>query len=640
MSDLTLTTETEFIGTPVDQFFQSEEDQSLLVSYIQTEFTDITTGEDREKFLKRVQKWRRHRLGQTESETKNQPWENAANICSPTTMSATNTIYAMLKEAFERIKPRFTEEIVSPEFSDAGKALSKLVNKISESPFHINLPKKDRTILYEAESLGTQFVEVPWTIRGTRFVRTSPNGSREEVNKVFYEGPDVLIYRIEDVIIRSYYYDLQKAPMIAFVNWLSVSEIRQYELLGFFNKSEEIPEENQFDLDDNQRAEFSKFGLGTEIPSNADNLRRVLKTYVRWDIDKDGVQEDIIVWIDVDQGVILRAEFNELGSRPIVRIPCLDIPFQLYGVGVGWMAENSQDEIDTCHEIALNSMQLSAHPIIASKTGESVGPNEKFYPMKHIKLTDVERGLRVFNFPDTSNSATLRESIAKNYIDIATGVNEALRGLPDSIAKTRTTVSGQMFQAQRGNIVFNNSILEAVQDAYSEIGMFIVLQLVANAERSRENLLTLLDEDERILVDDLLNLKVEEIGQIFRVTVRLTDTERTEEARRQNLLTLTQLYIMLGEKMFQQLAMAMDPNVQQNPDLFAMCLKFVLGYRELLDEVLKLFKLQDTSKYIPLLENIQKMVEFMEATEKQNQIERQGGMNEPMEPDSFANPVL
>ncbi len=69
--------------------------------------------------------------------------------------------------------------------------------------------------------------------------------------------------------------------------------------------------------------------LGTSTAGSTDEHNDWFAIYecnVFWDADGDGYDEDLIIHIERATGTILRAEYNELGTRDYVRLPYIDIP--------------------------------------------------------------------------------------------------------------------------------------------------------------------------------------------------------------------------------------------------------------------------------------------------------------------------
>src|SRR6056297_652195 len=114
-------------------------------------------------------------------------------------------------------------------------------------------------------------------------------------------------------------------------------------------------------------------------------------------------------------------------------------------------------------------------------------------------------------------------------------------------AKTRATASGTMFLAQQGYKLYE-SIFNNIEEGYSEIGVMVVYQMVANSDRAAESILALVPMDKQELIRDVLNMNVEDIPSRFNFTIQVTEVDKTEEAQLQKAMTMQQLYSVYAER--------------------------------------------------------------------------------------------
>jgi hypothetical protein len=193
-------------------------------------------------------------------------------------------------------------------------------------------------------------------------------------------------------------------------------------------------------------------------------------------------------------------------------------------------------------------------------------------------------------------------------------------GFENKSIGTRATATGTLFLAQQGSKIFE-AISENVEEAYSQIGQIVVFQMVRNKERVD---LTLLPEDQRQAMQDILNMNIEDIPSVFKFRVKTTELQQTEEAKRQAKLTLIQIYSMYGERVFSMLPMIYSPQVPGPIKEVAM--KFFLGATEMMADVFKDFGELETNKFLPYTKQIEIMMNAMEQM-KQSQVSQMGGGN-------------
>jgi hypothetical protein len=612
MSDIAISTdelrtEGDFIGLSVDQVLPDEEMRNEIITFITDELEVVQT--DRESVEEDWTKWKRQRMAKPLNKVNNSPWPNASNQVVPLAATNTNSLFATTKEKFGSRIPLISVSSSDPTYRDHADALTDLVSTLLESKHHIDIRKKNLTLLYELVSLGTQFVKVPWRIKKWTFKRDG-----QQVDKVVMDSPDVIPIPIEDFFCKLHISDIQQAPWVAVRTRYMDYELKQHAANGIFENVEDVLSFSSRELPDHTIDQLDQQNMTSTLTEDGKEYE-IYETYVFWDVDGDGIPEDIKLFIHKDAKVILRAEFNELGLRDIVRIPYMNIPYQLYASGVGQMVERLQDEADTLHNMRINSQHLSSLQGMVTRTGSRHLDDFVFQPLFNLKTDNPREDVVPFKFPDISTSTFQAESIVMQYADRLTGAGNAMMGQPDDQAKTRATASGTMFLAQQGYKLYE-SISKNIEEGYGEIGLMIVYQLVANSERAIDSVLPLVSEERRPLVMEILNMHPEDIPSRFNFHIRVTEVDKTEEAKLQKAMMLQQLYgaylqqtVGMAEKIFMM--------QQQAPQLLEPVMKLYVGQTKIMEEVIELLTDKDPSEFTVYVKDIDMMLKQQEMQKDQ-----------------------
>jgi hypothetical protein len=612
MSDIAISTdelrtEGDFIGLSVDQVLPDEEMRNEIITFITDELEVVQT--DRESVEEDWTKWKRQRMAKPLNKVNNSPWPNASNQVVPLAATNTNSLFATTKEKFGSRIPLISVSSSDPTYRDHADALTDLVSTLLESKHHIDIRKKNLTLLYELVSLGTQFVKVPWRIKKWTFKRDG-----QQVDKVVMDSPDVIPIPIEDFFCKLHISDIQQAPWVAVRTRYMDYELKQHAANGIFENVEDVLSFSSRELPDHTIDQLDQQNMTSTLTEDGKEYE-IYETYVFWDVDGDGIPEDIKLFIHKDAKVILRAEFNELGLRDIVRIPYMNIPYQLYASGVGQMVERLQDESDTLHNMRINSQHLSSLQGMVTRTGSRHLDDFVFQPLFNLKTDNPREDVVPFKFPDISTSTFQAESIVMQYADRLTGAGNAMMGQPDDQAKTRATASGTMFLAQQGYKLYE-SISKNIEEGYGEIGLMIVYQLVANSERAIDSVLPLVSEERRPLVMEILNMHPEDIPSRFNFHIRVTEVDKTEEAKLQKAMMLQQLYgaylqqtVGMAEKIFMM--------QQQAPQLLEPVMKLYVGQTKIMEEVIELLTDKDPSEFTVYVKDIDMMLKQQEMQKDQ-----------------------
>jgi len=602
------------LGTPesTDDFLYeagitlTDEQKNLLLDYLIAErdaLSSIREGRERKWEL-----YRQHREGRSAKEVQNFPWDGASNVVPPVASSNTNGVYSHVRRAFLKRVPLWSASTEFPELYDQMESWTRFLNGIAMAPSKANFGACLRSSLYEAISLGDQIVEVVWQERRIRFKRIS-DGSNQLIDKITYAGPVALPHRIENVYVRESIDNLQEQPVIAirYEGW-TIGRLRELERDGFFENVDSVVDAIKSEFDTNKESLMKREGFESDMTDNTIMID-VWKSYVYWDVDGDGFSEDVVVWYSEEGKQILRVEANEFGVRTITNMRYYPVPYLFYSRGVGSMAEHVQEEITSLHNMRINSLALNSLQMFVSRHGSDFGRKESLYPLKNLKTDDPQRDIKVLTFPDVSQGTLEAEMNSKRYLDLHTGVSEAMLGMPDQTAKSGTSPSLQMFLAQQGSAILESAV-ESLAEAISEIGLYFTLHLVKNSDSLLDRLDMLVSPEDYDNVKSILEMNIEDIPEKMRMEVKTTEVQKSEDAKRQNLMALNQLYSMYANEVMQYMQVLVSPEVPEEMKQFA--LRIYVGKTKVMEETLQLMGQSDTGDYVPYIRDVEMMLSMLD----------------------------
>lgn len=597
-----------------------EEMRAEIVTYVKDEVEAMAQArEEREEYWN---VWRRHREARPEQKVRTFPWDGASNVVPPVAASNTSGVFSHIRRAFLKRKPLFTPQPHTKGAARQAEAFGKLLNTYFVARSKSNSLPVLKKALYEAISLGNQIIEVPWLEKRVRYTRQDIDGGIVKVDKVVYSGPVMELHRLENVYVRPEIESIEDQPVVAVrYQGYTPGKLLELERDGFFTNVQPVVDAGQAsEEDDNLEKALSREGL--EVPDTTDTpMIDLMKAWVYWDVDGDGVPEDVIVWYHDETETILRVELNDFGVRLLTNLQYLPQAFQFYAKGVGEMAEHVQEEITSLHNMRLDSLSLSSLQMLAMKPGTEPGKGAKFYPGKIIRTENPREDMQSFTFPDVSAATLNAEIQAKRYLDTHTGVSEAMLGMPDQTAKSGTSPSLQMFLAEQGNSILETAI-ESLSEGLSEVGMFFTLQMVKNSASVLEYLEELVDEDDVDIVREFLSMDIEDVPLRVGMSIKTTEVQKSEDAKRQNLMALNQLYSMFGQEVMQYMQVMASPEAP--PELKQFAVRFYLGKSKIMEQTLELFGTSDTEDYVAYTRDLEVMLEALDA-QKRQMVAQMGG---------------
>ena len=510
-------------------------------------------------------KWQRQREARPEFEVKNRPWPRASNVAVPAAAIATSGITSSLKQAFGDRVPFWTFEGPVPEQEPAYNSLTDFVEDLVRSPFHINWKEMRDPFFYDLASMGTKFAKVIWQSDSRQVKVQNPDGTVSSIEVQLRAGPRIIPIPIHDFVSRAHFDDVQAAPWIMHVVHHTWQHLKEMEFRGAYDTEaiESIQEwydthrsETQQTLDEqDQRWGLDpKWGDG---PIEAQTWR-LYEFWLDWILEGDEVASAIKILLEPNSRTVLVEDFNDLGGiRPFVRVPYIVREGRLYAMGVGWMAEGLQDEIDTHHNMRVDANHLTTSPMLIARKHGGISPKETVRPGKIWFVDNPGQDLSEIALRANLNDSLASEALAQQYLDRWTGMNDAMLGFGDTIEKTRASVGGRAMQIQQGGKRFRG-IIEGIEPGLSALGTIVFYQLV----KHRQELdLSMYGPDKQSMIMESLNMRLEDIPKDLRVRVKTTDVEETEDAKKQSLLMIVQLQSQYWQLILQAAMMAENPQV-------------------------------------------------------------------------------
>ena len=598
-----------------------DETLSAKLSQFLTEELDSVEGE-RESREKQWSEWRRMRLAQPENESKSSPWPNASNVEVPTMQSKINLVYSKFNRAFSSKDPFWTASTSRPELKEAAKALTKYLGQLAKNPYGLALSNRRREILYDCITFGTQVVRVPWLTQKRLWMKANETatGGPEATTMTVHNGPAIVPIKIEDFYIHPYWDDVQRAPWCAIRHRMTLEELRQREAMGIYENVDAILGNNISELTENETDQLRRRGMTAEPnrPTQEFQLWDIFEVRVFWDINGDGVLEDCILYFEKGSGVFLRSEYNPLPFRDIVALRFIKIPGEFYGLGEGEILQHLQKEITSTHNRRADNQTLSMQQVWVQKKGTGNIEGDVIEPGRIIKLNEIG-DLQPFQFPDLSQSAMQSESIARAYADEASGASSPLAGIADPTMKSGAGASSTMFLAQQSGDLLA-SVSDNLSDDFSEIGRYVVMQLVANLDVAPESSLS---AEETAALGTILAIPIEDLPTKLQIDVQTSDISQTKDGAKQNLLAMTQIYtgyatqmVPLVQQFDQMTAGGANMQALSSPS-GRMMASVIVGATDMMSKVLEHFGVEDWENYLPATDDLKAIMAMLDGQIKQ-----------------------
>lgn len=588
--------------------FNDEDQQGQVVDYL---INEIQLAEDERQI--REQKWqtyRRQSKALPENATKNFPWTGASNVSPPLMMSIIHTITSKLVASFADKKPLWKVEARDEAMKDHASALTKFMNMLAISRNHLNITDKKRQVFYDLARLGDQVIHLPWIYKQQKFRAAQADGTDEEVVKVLQDSPGFVPLQLEDFFTRGHFTNIQDAPWVARRNRFYYHELTQKSAQGIFQNVDNLTLEAATATSDNIIADQQDLGIAiTDDNVKESTVFDVYEAYLFWDIDGDGVQEDIIVTFEPTTKTILRTEYNKLGVRPFENISYIKMPHQFYSIGVGDITTGMQQEAETLHNMDIDARHLGMMQMKVARRGSGIDENMEYYPGKTIIVDDLN-DFNTFKFDDISEGAFRAEQRASAYAREASGATAQMAGQDDSQGN-RIGASGTMFLAQQANTILD-SVRDNISEAFSRIGYLVITQLVANKDRIDYSMVS---EYEASLLKEIFALDIHTLPTTFKLDVKTTEMQETDQAKKEGYMNVWQIYSQFGQEMIQVAGMLAQGGMPEGmTDAVA---SYYVGKVKMMKEMLEYFQVDDVDDFVPYVRNLEMMLENLDKQKDQ-----------------------
>ncbi len=155
----------------------------------------------------------------------------------------------------------------------------------------------------------------------------------------------------------------------------------------------------------------------------------ILEAYVEMDINDDGINESIIVWVDNQGGRILRATYTNRvlrgGKRPFANIEFIPRENHSYAMGLLELIHPLSVEMDMIHNIKVDIGIMAAQPIGFYRAATGMDPIQfRIKPGDMIPVDDPASHVFFPNLGDRSGFFKDEEALLMQHVERLTAIND------------------------------------------------------------------------------------------------------------------------------------------------------------------------------------------------------------------------
>jgi len=278
--------------------------------------------------------------------------------------------------------------------------------------------------------------------------------------------------------------DIQRMPWFAQRLWLTEDELRRKVKLGrFVDESVQTLIEGSGPAGDDVQQDGAEVREGRDDAEGVEgtgssNARSeeypVWEVYKRYDIDDDGFEEEVILWVSEDLpekflGWDYLDNVHAHGKRPFAVGRYLPLPFRFYGLSFPQIIQQLQDEINTIHNQRVDYGTIQNLPMYFFKGSSTHLPTTySLKPGQGVPVDNPSTDIVVPRWQGSAAWGQQEEALLYQYFERLTGLTDlALGRQPNRVGATRTA-SGMQALLGEGGLRFKTA-QDAFQQFHKEI---------------------------------------------------------------------------------------------------------------------------------------------------------------------------
>jgi len=297
-----------------------------------------------------------------------------------------------------------------------------------------------------------------------------------------FQGPELLRVSPEDLVIIGGEGDPQRADHVIQPEMLTASELYSFADQGVFIKTavdaviDSGPDFRSEDIgSDIKQEQANNAGMEYE-PTVATNRYKILECYTKVDIDRTGIGSDIIVWVHVKSGEIVRSTYlwrmNRTGRRPYFKTDFYKRPGQEWGVGLIELMWTLTQEIDAIHNIRIDTGLITSIPWGFFDPNTSMRKDKlPIEPGALLPLADPQRSVFFPNLGNRTGFGLQEEALINTVLEQLTSINNLTLGtnLGQGVLRTATGVRQSVGETNANLDIFLRRLNRAWKQALTYI---------------------------------------------------------------------------------------------------------------------------------------------------------------------------
>jgi hypothetical protein len=298
--------------------------------------------------------------------------------------------------------------------------------------------------LFQVDDQGNEVAIPQWEMK-----------EREKlVTKKVFDGPQVDFVHLEDLRMVGGAGDPDLADIVMHRSWFNASELWTMADRGIF-KADAVeavikggPDSEAADASSGIKQQ-REYNVGVNSLDSEVDLDRyaIAEACFKHDVVGNGINSDIVAWIDLDTGKLLGATYLRRimpsGERPYAVAHFHKRPGEEYGLGLLEILDPLAKELDAMHNIRIDNAIYQSIPFFFYRASSSLNPEMlQVEPGMGIPLDDPQRDVYFPNVGNRTSFTAAEENVIQSYIERLTGISDLSLGIMSGAQGAARTATG------------------------------------------------------------------------------------------------------------------------------------------------------------------------------------------------------
>jgi hypothetical protein len=563
-----------------------------IISWLTSEIQQ--TKAERQNLEDNVVEWERLYEARPNVARKSIPWDGASNLVVPVVGTAVDAVFARIIEAVFGSQKVWAATALSPQWAQIDDPLERWLNWCAAHV--LNMPKVCQRWFMGLVKTGTGVAKLEWVDRKRNVTYRDASGAILKEQITTHSGPELNPIPLPDFIYSNdaiHTQDLQTCQWVAERQLYTSKLLKEMEASKIFKDVEKLTGKERSTLTPLEQEAQRNTGIEVMTPNDFE----IWEVWGSFDVDGDGIPEEVVINFHLETRTVLRAVFNfyRHQERPYHLIRFMPRDNSLLGLGIAQMLAPIQEEISAIHNQRLDNATLSNSNVFKARRNSiaAVSPLD-IYPGAIIKVDEPDdfQEIRM----GQQHATLLPEELNSNAIgEKRTGVSDYTVGRESAAIGSNATATSTLALIQEGNKRFKLTISE-IRRALTDIAHQVIM-LYQQFAVDRKVMYELFSPEDQQWIEKFLDLP-EDISRAGVVIDTPAISEATnKDADRQAYLGLMGLMKQFYDGLVQALSLTINPS--SPPPFQALGKQAAEAAVKMWKKVLGAFDIVDTDSFAP-----------------------------------------